>query len=191
MQIPSTLPSVFINPTTGLENYFATFRNKIIGLEQVFESPFGPKEIVYADWTASGRAYGPIEECIQKEIMPFLGNTHTETTVTGTLMSGAYEKAKRIVKEHVGANRDDVLIFCGSGMTSAVNKLQRILGLRVPERLFDYLKNPGNEWLPVDELLRPVVFVTEMEHHSNQVSWLETVAQVEIIPCSKDGNVDL
>jgi selenocysteine lyase/cysteine desulfurase len=167
------------------------FRKNIIGYQQSFESPFGTKEIIYADWTASGRAYGPIEECIQKEIMPFLGNTHTEATITGTLMSGAYEKAKVIIKKHVRANSDDALVFCGSGMTAAVNKLQRILGLRVPERITDYLKNPDSEWLPIDELSRPVVFVTQMEHHSNQVSWLETIAQVEIIPCGDDGNVDL
>src|ERR1700710_1869124 len=116
-----------------LENYFSLFRGNIIGQNQFFESPFGRKEIIYADWTATGRAYRPIEEYIQKEILPFLGNTHTETTITGTLMSKAYEQAKVIVKQHAGANDDDVLIFCGSGMTGAVNKLQRILGLRVPE----------------------------------------------------------
>ncbi len=72
--------------------------------------------------------------------MPFVANTHTETTVTGTLMSQAYEEAKGIVKKHVNANCDDVLIFCGSGMTGAVNKLQRIFGLRVPGRIMDYIK---------------------------------------------------
>ena len=124
-----------------MENYFARlFDQNIIGHQQTFESPFGKKEIIYADWTASGRAYQPIEECIQKEIMPFLANTHTETTITGTLMSKAYETAKVIVKEHVHANSDDALVFCGSGMTGAVNKLQRILGLRIPERIMDYVK---------------------------------------------------
>ena len=80
-------------PKSVLENYFAPFRRKVIGHQQTFESPFGKKEIIYADWTASGRSYTPIEECIQKEIMPFLANTHTETTITGTLMSKAYEAA--------------------------------------------------------------------------------------------------
>jgi len=192
---------------TALENFFSVFRDNVIGHEQVFESPFGTKEIIYADWTASGRAYRPIEECIQKEIMPFLGNTHTETTVTGTLMSKAYEEAKVIVKTHVHAASDDVLVFCGSGMTGAVNKLQRILGLRMPERIADYMKQEGpgqikkingnvinrigDEYLQLDELLRPVVFVTQMEHHSNQLSWLETIATVEIIKCSEDGNIDM
>lgn len=174
---------------SALENYFSTFRRNIIGYRQTFESPLGKKEIVYADWTASGRAYQPIEEYIQKEIMPFVANTHTETTFTGTLMSKAYEEAKIIIKNHVNANSDEVLIFCGSGMTSAVNKLQRILGLRIPERMMDYMKK--DEGLQLDEALRPIVFVTHMEHHSNQISWLETIATVEIIKSDKNGNVDL
>jgi len=178
----------------SLENYFTSFRKNTIGRQQIFESPFGKKEIIYADWTAGGRAYRPIEEYIQKAIMPFLGNTHTETTITGTLMSKAYEEAKVIIKEHVNAGSNDVLIFCGSGMTAAVNKLQRILGMRIPERVMEYVKkrNPDiSDHLQIDEALKPVVFVTHMEHHSNQVSWLETIATVEIIKPDENGNVDL
>src|SRR5665213_3622631 len=164
-----------------LEDYFSTFRSGIIGNQQVFDSPFGKKKIIYADWTATGRAYQPIEERIRQEIMPFLGNTHTTATVTGALMSEAYEKAKVIVKEHVGANSGDVLIFCGSGMTGAVNKLQRILGLRMPGRMADFMKKGSSPDYQMDEALRPVVFVTHMEHHSNYVTWLETIADIEII----------
>jgi len=171
-----------------LEDFFAAFKKNIIGDRQYFDSPFGKSHILYADWTASGRAYGPIEECIQKEVMPFLANTHTETTITGRLMSRAYEEARFIVKSHVNANQDDdALVFCGSGMTGAVNKLQRILGWRVPERLIDYLSGP----LHIKDELRPVVFVTHMEHHSHQISWLETIATVEIIAADEEGNVDL
>ncbi|MEO8413329.1 MAG: aminotransferase class V-fold PLP-dependent enzyme [Ginsengibacter sp.] len=179
-----------ITPKNTLENYFAPFRRNVIGQQQTFESPFGKKEIIYADWTASGRCYEPIEACIQKEIMPFLANTHTETTITGTLMSKAYEAAKVIVKEHVHADTDDALVFCGSGMTGAVNKLQRILGLKLPERIIDYTKKE-DEFIGVDEALRPIVFVTHMEHHSNQISWLETIATVEIIKSDENGQVDL
>ncbi|MFI5163596.1 MAG: hypothetical protein ACHQHN_20135, partial [Sphingobacteriales bacterium] len=78
-------------PATALEDHFSLFRTGIIGLHQTFESPFGKKKIIYADWTATGRAYRPIEERIQQEIMPFLGNTHTTATITGALMSEAYE----------------------------------------------------------------------------------------------------
>jgi len=178
-----------IAPESELENFFSRFRNNIVGHQQTFESPFGQKEIVYADWTASGRAYEPIEASIQNEILPFMGNTHTGTTITGTLMTRAYEEAKVIIKKHVHANTDDVLIFCGSGTTGAVNKLQRLLGLRMPERIMDYAQPEGA--LQPDEALRPVVFVTHMEHHSNHTSWLETIATVEIIPPCENGSVDL
>ncbi len=175
---------------SSLEIFFERFRDNTIGRQQFFQSPLGLRKIIYADWTASGRAYRPIEEYLQKEIMPFLANTHTETTVTGTLMSKAYEAAKVIIKNHAHANSNDALIFCGSGMTAAVNKLQRLLGLRLPERFMDYVKE-GNEHIEPDDVLRPVVFVTHMEHHSNHLSWLETIADVEIIRPDKHGNVDL
>jgi selenocysteine lyase/cysteine desulfurase len=182
---PETMPLILKNT---LEAYFSPFRKNIIGHEQYFESPFGKKKLIYADWTASGRAYKPIEERIQKEILPFVANTHTGTTITATLMSIAYKKAKSIIKEHVHANSDDVLIFCGSGVTGAVNKLQRILGLRLPERMTDYIKT----WSPEpDEELKPIVFVTHMEHYSNHISWLETIADVEIINEGENGNTDL
>ena len=195
--------------TSTLEKYFEPFRKNIIGFNQSFNSPFGEKKIVYADWTASGRCYGPIETCMQEEIMPFLANTHTETTITGTLMTRAYEEAKIIVKKHVRADEDDVLIFTGSGMTGAVNKLQRILGLRMPERIMDYvvqsklpsidtvednaimIHNIFTDYLQLDDALKPLVFVTHMEHHSNQTTWLETIASVEIIPCNEAGDMDL
>lgn len=163
----------------GLEDYFSSFRSNIIGEQQHFESPFGIRRIIYADWTASGRAYKPIEAYIQHTILPFAGNTHTATTVTGSSMSLAYDTAKTIIKKHVNASSEDVLLFCGSGMTAAVNKLQRILGMRLPERMHQ----PSTE--------KPVVFVTEMEHHSNHISWLETIADVVIIPNDVTGHVDL
>src|SRR3954447_25932446 len=143
MELVSHNPPVITTQDSTLEDYFSQFRRHIIGNGQLFDSPFGKKEIVYADWTATGRAYQPIEDRIQQEILPFIGNTHTETTITGTLMSQAYEEAKKIVKKHVGANSDDALVFCGSGMTSAVNKLQRILGVRIPERVMDYMQKEG------------------------------------------------
>jgi selenocysteine lyase/cysteine desulfurase len=177
----------YLPPRTSLEDHFSGFRKNIIGIDQTFESPFGIKRIIYADWTATARAYRPIEESTQEDILPWLANTHTETTISGTLMSEAYSQAKLIVKAHVNASKEDMLVFCGSGMTAAVNKLQRILGLRIPERVSDYLDWP----LHIDKDGRPIVFVTHMEHHSNQLSWLETIADVEIIARNREGNVDL
>ena len=175
-----------MQPVNALEEYFSPFRKNIIGCEQFFESPFGRKRILYADWTASGRAYRPIETKLQDEILPFFGNTHTGTSITGRMMSSAYEEAKTVVREHVNAKEDDVLVFCGSGMTAAVNKLQRVMGLRLPERVMDYVK-----YFQLDESAKPLVLVTHMEHHSNHISWLETIATVEMIRPCEDGNVDL
>jgi selenocysteine lyase/cysteine desulfurase len=156
-----------------LEDHFSGYRSNIIGMDQHFVTPYGRRRLVYADWTASARAYQPIESYLQKEVLPFVGNTHTATTITGTLMSEGYAEAKRLLKAHVNASSDDVLLFVGSGMTSAVNKLQRLLGL----------KDSGGS--------RPVVFVSHMEHHSNHISWLETAAEVEVIQPASDGNIDL
>ncbi|SFU70770.1 Selenocysteine lyase/Cysteine desulfurase [Pustulibacterium marinum] len=166
-------------PRTTLEKYFQPFREQIIGIDQSFESPYGTQKIVYADWTASGRLYGPIEKKMQEVFGPFVANTHTETTHSGTAMTMAYHKAKRMIKKHVNSNENDVLILDGNGMTGVVNKFQRILGLKVPENLKKFTNVP--------EEMKPVVFISHMEHHSNQTSWLETIAIVEVIPPGEDG----
>jgi selenocysteine lyase/cysteine desulfurase len=164
---------------TELEIFFEQFRKNIIGIDQEFESPFGKKKIIYTDWTASGRLYRPIEEKMMNEFGPFVANTHTETTVSGTAMTIAYHEAKHIIKRHVNATNDDVLINTGTGMTGVVNKFQRILGLKIPENLREYTSIPSE--------LKPIVFVSHMEHHSNQTSWLETMADVVIIPADEKG----
>ena len=112
-----------------LELYFNEFRKDIIGIDQTFISPYGPKKIIYTDWTASGRLYRPIEEKLMNEFGPFVANTHTETTVTGTAMTLAYHEARHIIKRHVNASSEDILITDGTGMTGVVNKFQRIWGL--------------------------------------------------------------
>ena len=166
-----------------LEKYFEPFRKNTIGYDQTFTSPFGEKRIIYSDWTASGRLYGPIEEKMQKEIGPFVGNTHTETSVTGSIMTKAYHHALGLIKKHVHANADDVIISSNSGMTGVINKFQRILGFKVHEKHRKCVKLKEHE--------RPIVFVTHMEHHSNQTSWLETLADVRIMPHTDEGRVDL
>ena len=165
----------------NLEKYFTPFRENIVGRNQTFLSPFGEKKIIYADWIASGRIYKGIEEKLNNEVFPFVANTHTETSTTGATMSLAFDEAVHIIKNHVGANDDDVLISGGAGMTMLVNKFQRILGLKIHEKYADKIKIEN----------RPIVFVTHMEHHSNQTSWIETIAEVIVIPHTKDGHVDL
>ena len=168
---------------SSLENYFDKFRQNIIGINQEFESPYGKQKIIYTDWTASGRLYRPIEEKIINDFGPFVANTHTETTVSGTAMTNAYHEARHIIKEHVNAGADDILITDGTGMTGVINKFQRILGLKVPENLRAYTNVPEEK--------KPVVFISHMEHHSNQTSWLETIAKVIVIPACSEGLICL
>jgi selenocysteine lyase/cysteine desulfurase len=166
-----------------LEQYFKPFRKNIIGRDQIFETPFGKKRIIYADWTASGRLYKTIEDKLNKEIYPFVGNTHTETSVTGSVMTLAYHKALQMIKDHVHANQDDIIISSNSGMTGVINKFQRILGFKLHEKHQPYCQLP--------EDLRPVIFCTHMEHHSNQTTWLESIGTVEVIEPNEEGLVDL
>lgn len=168
-----------ISSFTNLEDYFLQFRENIIGINQEFETPFGKQKIVYTDWTASGRLYAPIEEKMAHVFGPYVANTHTETSVTGTAMTKAYHEAKQIIKKHVNANSNDVLIACGTGMTGVINKFQRILGLKLAENLKDFATIPAE--------VKPIVFVSHMEHHSNQTSWLETIADVVVIPANENG----
>ena len=165
-----------------MEDHFLKYRQGIIGINTNLLSPDREtRKMVYADWMASGRNYAPIENRIREEIMPLVANTHNETSTTGMAMTHAYHSAQQIIKEHVNANADDLIITACSGMTGLVNKFQRLLGLRFNEEFGQVL--PDNE--------RPVVFITHMEHHWNHTSWLETIATVEIIQPTRDGLVDL
>src|SRR6476620_7128594 len=106
-----------------LEEYFQTFSSHVIGLNQEFDSPYGKKKIIYADWTASGRLYQPIEEKISVDFGPFMANTHTESNITSLMINRLYKQSKQIIKEHVNADTHDIVILDGFCMKSEVNKI--------------------------------------------------------------------
>ncbi|MBN2237931.1 MAG: aminotransferase class V-fold PLP-dependent enzyme [Bacteroidales bacterium] len=169
-----------------MEKYFEPFRQNTIGNDLCFESPYGTKRMIYADWVASGRLYHPIEEKIQKQFGPWVANTHIETSESGTMTTKAYHCAQQIIKKHVNANQDDVLITTGNGMTGVINKFQRILGFK----RYGTQDHPFNKMNDLPEEARPVVFITHMEHHSNQTSWEETIADVVVLTPTSDMLVD-
>lgn len=162
----------------SLQSYFEQFRKNIVGIDACYESPYGSQKIVYADWIASGRLYGPIEDKMKNDFGPFVANTHTETSETGTRMTYAYHHAHKLIKKHVNASGNDILLTAGFGMTGVINKLQRILNYKLCD------KNMDKSLMSTAE--RPVVFVTHMEHHSNHTSWLETIADVELLEPDKE-----
>ncbi len=177
----------------------AYLRDQIIGIDTLFPTPFGQRLLVYADYTASARCLHFIENHLQ-HLERFYANTHTEDDVTGRHMSALLHDAERTLKTAVNAGPAYRLIATGTGATGAIDKLQQILGIAFPPATQSALATLLGQHLGTDkatELLaalrrrQPVVFVGPYEHHSNEVSWRQGLAEVIEVDLDEDGAIDL
>ncbi|GAA5514332.1 cysteine desulfurase [Deinococcus carri] len=164
---------------------FETLRADLIGTDAVIRTPFGRRRVTYADYVASGRALRSVEERIGRLALPLYANTHTEDSATGAHSTHLSHQAAEYVKAQLGGDASCKLVFCGSGSTAAVRRIQDILGLTVPHA------HRETVLAALPERDRPVVFVGPYEHHSNEVSWRETIAEVVEVPLCPRGNLDL
>jgi selenocysteine lyase/cysteine desulfurase len=162
-------------------------RRGVIGEGELMDGPFGPRRVTYADYTASGRSLDFVEDFIRDAVLPRYANTHTESSGTGLQTTRLREDARRIIRDAVGGTEDDLVIFCGSGATAAVNKLIGILQMRIPQELDERYRLA--ERIPAAQ--RPVVFIGPYEHHSNELPWRESIADVVVIGEDPSGHIDL
>ena len=170
-----------------MSNLIQKIRDSIIGDHAPIETPFGSRPLIYADYTASGRSLCFIEDFIRDEVLPYYANTHSETSFTGAQTTVLREQAREIIRQAVNGTPLDKVIFCGSGATAAINKLIEMLNLRLSQDLLDDYGLDGV--IPVKH--RPVVFVGPYEHHSNELPWRESIADVVVIPLNSTGQLDL
>jgi selenocysteine lyase/cysteine desulfurase len=141
------------------------------------------KQRIYADWTASGRLFRPIEDRITNMVGGSMANTHTEDSYTGRVMTTWLHESEQVIKKHVNASTQDVLLNVGNGMTSALAKLMRMMGWWCHEQHRDAVLASMGE--------KPLVYITHREHHSNHTMWIESLVELKIIPALDGDEIDI
>ena len=174
-------------------------RQQIVGVDSTFRTPFGERLMVYCDYTASGRCLRFVESYLQS-LQRVYANTHTEDDITGRSMTQLLHEAEEAIKKSVNAGPSGRIVACGTGATGAIDKLQQIVGVALApatrKNINTMLDAATDEFdaARFQEVLdkhRPVIFVGPYEHHSNEISWRESLATSVEARLTADGNIDL
>ena len=177
----------------------AETRSALMGGDGVLRTPFGLKPLVYADYAASGRGDRRIEAELER-FQAMYANPHTDDSATGREATGWLRRAETMIKQALNAGENDVVLACGSGATGAVSHLQQILGVyeapatraRLSEDLQAVLGEAEADRVREEMRARtPVVFVGPYEHHSNELTWRESRAEIVRIGLDETGGIDL
>ncbi|XP_057495737.1 uncharacterized protein LOC130780745 [Actinidia eriantha] len=172
--------------TDSADKKLSWLRSQIIGGDMEFDSPFGKRRLTYADHTASGRGLQFLEDYIMNNVLPFYGNSHTSDSYVGYKTTKMVHEAAEYVKRCLGGGQDDAILFCGSGSTAAIKRLQEVMGIAIPSIMRDKVLKSLNS-----EYKRWVVFVGPYEHHSNILSWRQSLAEVVEISLDENGLLDM
>jgi selenocysteine lyase/cysteine desulfurase len=174
-------------------------RQQIVGVDSTFETPFGERLMVYCDYTASGRCLRFVESYLQS-LQRVYANTHTEDDITGRSMTQLLHEAEEAIKKSVNAGPSGRIIACGTGATGAIEKVQQIVGVAlspVTRHNIDNILDDSDLGFcseSFEKLLRdkqPIVFVGPYEHHSNEISWRESLATTVEVRLDASGYIDL
>ena len=190
--------------TISLIDQLEWLRAEIVGRNILFETCFGKKPLIYADYTASGRNLYFLEN-FMLHLMQYYANTHTEDDFTGKVMTSLLHEAERKIKHIVNAKDTGKIIFTESGTTGGITRLQQILGVYWPpatkervDRFLDSCLERYPDKVKCNEELKqhinstkPIVFVGPYEHHSNELMWRKTLCEVVEIPLNSVGEIDL
>ena len=141
-------------------------RTGLIGENAMIDGPCGRKPLIYADYVASGRALAQVEDFIRDEVLPYYANSHTEASYCGSFSTRLREAARAEIHRLVKADEETSVVFSGSGATSGINRLVRLL------QITETIAAGG----------RVVVFTGPYEHHSNILPWRESGATIIAIP---------